>query len=209
VQSVVVKLNAGEAGVHLEGRDDQNQLLLRALSHPLRVKMLRVLSEQVASPSMMSKMLREPLGSVAYHATVLLEYDCIEEVRQRPRRGATEHFYRAKPNSSLGSLNWQQIPAALKGDLAGVSLDSFTDHVLAAVEKGAFKQSNESFFSWHPLTVDARGQQELRDLLQEVAASFEVVADRSRRRLGKEDGTSLLVAVAAIEASREAAEDAT
>ncbi len=182
------------------GRDESNQQLLRALKHPLRVEMLRVLGEQVASPNMMAKMLRVPLGTVSYHATVLLECDCIEEVRQEPRGGAVEHFYRAKPNSSLGSLKWQQVPIELKRNLAAMSLDSFTDRVVSAVKKGAFEKGNQSSFSWHPITVDARGRQEVRELLDEVVAGLEVVADRSRRRLGEEDGTCLLVAVAAIEA---------
>jgi DNA-binding transcriptional ArsR family regulator len=193
----------GEAGVQLGGRDESNQQLLRALNHPLRVEILRILGEQVASPKMMAKMLRVPLGTVSYHAKVLLACDCIEEVRQASRRGATEHFYRAKPNSSVGSLKWQQVPAKLKKDLAALSLDSFTDRVVSALEKGAFKKSNQSIFSWHPITVDAQGRQELHDLLDEVVAGIEVVANKSRRRLGEADGTSLLVAVAAIEAAEE------
>src|SRR4051794_31727936 len=107
-----------EARVQLGERDESNQQLLRALNHPLRVEMLRVLGEQVAGPNMMAKMLRVPLGTVSYHAKVLLKCNCIEEVRQASRRGATEHFYRAKPNSSLGSLRWQQVPAELKKNLA-------------------------------------------------------------------------------------------
>src|SRR6187200_3733403 len=100
-------------GDQLGGRDESNQQLLRALKHPLRVEMLRILGEQGASPNMMAKMLRVPLGTVSYHAKVLLEFDCIEEVRQEPRGGATEHFYRAKLHSSLGSLKWQQVPIEL------------------------------------------------------------------------------------------------
>jgi DNA-binding transcriptional ArsR family regulator len=181
------------------GRDESNQQLFHALKHPLRVEMLRVLGEQVASPNMMAKMLREPLGTVSYHAKVLLKCGCVEEVKQAPRRGATEHFYRAKPRSSLGSLNWQQVPSELKKDLAAMSLDSFTDRVVSALKKGAFKKGNQSIFSWHPITVDERGRQEVREILDDFVAGLEVVADRSRRRLEVEEGTSLLVAVAAIE----------
>jgi DNA-binding transcriptional ArsR family regulator len=183
--------------------EEVNQQLVRALNHPLRVAMLRLLSEQVASPNMMSKILHEPLGNVSYHAKVLLECDCIEEVRQRPRRGATEHFYRAKPSSSPGSLSWQRVPAALKQDLAAMSLDSFTARVVSALKKGAFQKTNESTFSWQSITVDEQGRHEVRELLQEVVAGFKVVADKSRRRLGEEDGISLVVAVAAIEAGIE------
>lgn len=185
------------------GRDRRDQQLIRALNHPLRVEILRVLSEQVASPNIVSKVLRKPLGDVSYHMKVLLDCDCVEEVRQGQVRGATEHFYRAKPSSSLGSLNWQKIPPAVKRDLSSMSLDSFVVRVVSAVERGAFEEDNRSLFSWHPIAVDARGRQELHEFLEEVVAGFKVIADKSRRRLGEEDGFPLLVAVAAIEAQTE------
>lgn len=185
------------------GRDRQDQQLIRALNHPLRVEMLRVLSEQVASPNMITKLLRRPLGHVSYHMRVLLECGCIEEVRKGQVRGATEHFYRAKPDSCLGSLYWQEIPAALKRELSSMSLDDFALRVVSAVERGAFEEHNQSIFSWHPIAVDSQGRQELHEFLEEVVDGFKVIADKSKRRLGEEDGFPLLVAVAAIEAQTE------
>jgi len=149
---------------------------------------------------MMSKLLREPLGTVVYHAKVLLECQCIEEVRQEARRGTAEHFYRATPNSSLGSWDWQKVPAALRRDLVAVSLDSFASRVIQSLEQGAFEASDESSFTWQTITVDGCGRKELREILDEVRASFELIADRSKRRQGKKDGTPFVAAVAAFEA---------
>lgn len=172
--------------------------LIHALKHPLRVKMLRVLSEQTASPKMMAQMFREPLGTVSYHADVLRQYECIEEVRREPRRGAEEHFYRAKPKASLGARSWQQVPAALKEDFVAMSLESFSSRFIQALENGAFNEGKGSDFSWEPITVDEHGWQETREILEEVGARFESVAERSRRRLAGDDGISLVVVFGAI-----------
>jgi DNA-binding transcriptional ArsR family regulator len=69
----------------------------RALDHPLRADILRILSEEPTSPNALSSVLGESLGNVAYHTRVLLEYDCIELVCARPVGGTVEHVYKAKP----------------------------------------------------------------------------------------------------------------
>jgi hypothetical protein len=38
---------------------------------------------------------------VAYHVKVLKDYDVIETTRIEPRRGAIEHFFRARPRKQL------------------------------------------------------------------------------------------------------------
>src|SRR5215211_3459933 len=69
--------------------------LARALSHPLRLKLLAALNEGVASPNQLANRLGEPLANVSYHVRILLDLDCIELVETAQRRGAIEHFYRA------------------------------------------------------------------------------------------------------------------
>src|SRR3954454_9607897 len=127
--------------------------LLRALNHPLRVKILRILGEQTASPKMMSRTLRAALNAVSYHVDVLLQTECIEEVRREPRRGSDEHFYRAKPSASLGARTWQQVPSPLKDDFVAMSLESFSSRVVEALAKGAFEEGEGSTFSWQSITV--------------------------------------------------------
>jgi DNA-binding transcriptional ArsR family regulator len=40
---------------------------VRAISHPLRIRLLAALDEQPASPVMLAEMFDQPLGTVAYH----------------------------------------------------------------------------------------------------------------------------------------------
>lgn len=70
----------------------------QALAHPTRVRILRFLKDaEVASPNTMATEFRVSLGSVSYHVRRLHKLGFLKLVKQVPRRGATEHFYRLAP----------------------------------------------------------------------------------------------------------------
>ena len=74
-----------------------DERLAKALSHRLRVQILRRLEEAgEASPKELAQALGEPVGNISYHVCILRELDCVELVRTEPRRGALAHFYRAE-----------------------------------------------------------------------------------------------------------------
>ncbi len=50
-----------------------------------------------ASPGELAKSLDEPLGNISYHTRLLSDLGVFELVRQTPRRGAIESFYRLRP----------------------------------------------------------------------------------------------------------------
>lgn len=82
------------------------QLLARANTHPLRISILEVLGMdggRTLSPSDLSYELRTPLSNVNYHVTELRRTGLVELARERPVRGATEHFYREVKISSNGN----------------------------------------------------------------------------------------------------------
>lgn len=84
------------------------QLLARANTHPLRISILEVLGMdggRTLSPSDLSYELRTPLSNVNYHVTELRRTGLVELTRERPVRGATEHFYREAKISSNGNRN--------------------------------------------------------------------------------------------------------
>lgn len=83
---------------HPESIDQQ---LVMALAHPVRIQILRVLSERVASPNMLAADLETGLTHVAYHTRVLDRCGCLELVETAQRRGATEHFYKAREDTTF------------------------------------------------------------------------------------------------------------
>ena len=61
-------------------REELDPRIVRALSHPIRHRVLVALNERVASPKELAAELGEPLGNVSYHTRVLAQLGCIELV---------------------------------------------------------------------------------------------------------------------------------
>lgn len=71
--------------------------LARASAHPLRISILEILGidgGRVLSPMDLSRELQIPLSNTNYHVTELARTGLIELAKERPVRGAVEHFYR-------------------------------------------------------------------------------------------------------------------
>lgn len=67
-------------------------------NHPLRRKILQAAEEahaqgRLVSPIGLRKQLKEPMGSVSYHITVLRDEGALKLLGEVPRRGASEHLY--------------------------------------------------------------------------------------------------------------------
>jgi DNA-binding transcriptional ArsR family regulator len=173
--------------------------LINAYAHPLRVEILHILSERVASPIEMSKDLGEPIGTVAYHVKVLSKWDLIEEVNSEPRRGAVEHYFKSTPNSALGAIDWDGVPPGLRQNLAAASLATLVPQLITALEAETLENRDSSFLSWQPLTVDELGRKEVAEILGHVDARLKAVAKESRRRLKAQDGISVVAVVGAVD----------
>lgn len=84
----------GVRSVAVEGGD---QALLFLLRHPLRRRLWRLFVEEgeELSPKELADFTKQPLVNVALHVRVLRDHGAVELVRERPSRGAVEHFYKA------------------------------------------------------------------------------------------------------------------
>jgi DNA-binding transcriptional ArsR family regulator len=71
------------------------EVLARALDHPVRAKALTIMSQRVACPKEISEQIEAPLSSVSYHVRVLDDLGLIEIVEEESVRGSVSHFYRA------------------------------------------------------------------------------------------------------------------
>lgn len=69
--------------------------LIKALNHPLRRRILRLLHEtgERSSPARMREKLGGELSCVSYHVTVLVRFGALKGAGEEQVRGAIEHFY--------------------------------------------------------------------------------------------------------------------
>src|ERR1700754_4320360 len=79
-----------------ERPDAVDARVVKALSHPTRVRILELLQHrELASPVELATELGIPLGTVSYHVRRLEVLGFIELATRTQRRGAVEHHYRA------------------------------------------------------------------------------------------------------------------
>jgi DNA-binding transcriptional ArsR family regulator len=162
-----------------------DQRLVKALAHPLRVQILIILNERMASPNELSKELEEGLSQVSYHVKVLKDYECIEMVKTEPRRGAVEHYYRATARAFLTDQDWQQLPDSVKPGVSASVLKMLVDDVVGALQGGTFDARDDRHISWTPGVVDEQGWTETVDLINETLDKAMAIQSESAARLSK------------------------
>ena len=179
-----------------------DQRLVHALAHPLRVRILEVLSDHVASPNSLASRLDTGLSDVAYHTRALDRYGALDLVDTAQRRGATEHFYKANPEAFVGSPRWRQVPRAVRGGVSAATLQTFLDKAIAALEAGTLDCRDDTVFRWMPLHLDEEGWREIVAILEEATKLMLSAHVRSQDRLnesGGEGAVSTVVGMAAFE----------
>jgi DNA-binding transcriptional ArsR family regulator len=162
-------------------REELDPRIVRALSHPIRHRVLVALNERVASP----KELAAELGELA-------QLGCIELVSTTQRRGALEHHYRAVMRPFFDDAAWAQIPVSTRRSLFDSDLDRLWNDVAEAAKAGGFDHPR-AHASWTALEVDEQGFNELADLLGSVVErALEIQAESAARRDGEADADPAL-----------------
>ena len=116
--------------------------MAKALSHPLRFRLLQHYSQQVTSPSEVSRALGVRLGDVTYHTRVLRDLGFVELVRTAQVRGAKQHFYRATVRPWLDDEAAAAVPHEARGAiLSGVVADVWAD-LNASATAGALNRAD-------------------------------------------------------------------
>jgi DNA-binding transcriptional ArsR family regulator len=186
-----------ETNSHERETIDQN--LVRALAHPMRVRILEALQGRTASPTELAREFHESLGVVSYHTNALLEVDCIEQVSTRPKRGTIEHFYTARPRSFIGHQDWRAVPFSVRGGVTNEALRTFVAKVGAAIDADTIDGRDDTTLNWMPVTVDEQGWRETAEILDRALRDVMTVAAASRRRLGGAEGIPVVTGLAAFE----------
>jgi predicted ArsR family transcriptional regulator len=168
-------------------KEGVEQVVAKAFAHPLRVQILIILNEKVASPNMLAQQLDQSLNLVAYHVRVLEKYDCIELVDTKQRRGATEHFYRATRRQFLTDSEWSRLPESLRPGLSGAMLKTAFDDVEEALDQGTFDELEDRHLSRTPMVVDKKGWEEAAELLAGTLDRLLEIQSESTSRMAGSD----------------------
>jgi predicted ArsR family transcriptional regulator len=173
-------------------KDGVEQIVAKAFAHPLRVQILIILNERIASPNLLAQELDQSLNLVAYHVRVLEKYDCIELVDTKQRRGATEHFYRATRRQFLSDAEWSRMPSVLRPGLSGAMLKAVFDDIEEAVSKDTFDEIEDRHLSRVPMVVDKKGWDDVAALLGETLDRLLKIQAEASARIASGDQPGML-----------------
>jgi len=178
-------------------------LVIKALGHPVREHILAVLNERVASATEIGEELGADVSAFYHHVEELERLGCIERVETRKRRGASEHFFRAKQAVFFDDAAWAELPESLKGDLTNSFVQSIFDDVVAALKAKTLDARDDRHVSWVPGLLDARAWRQSMELMEETLGRLIEIQDESALRLAKseEEGIATTFAILAFEAA--------
>ena len=164
--------------------DIQDPRLVKALAHPLRVRILGILEVRTASPSEIAEELGLRLTNVSYHVRVLADYKLIKLVRRTPRRGAVEHHYRTVGRMGISDGAWGDAPDVVKEASLGTILFQVSAHVNHAAAAGGF-DAPEAHISRRQMVLDTEGWRELsRRLLALLDRARQIESESASRATG-------------------------
>lgn len=173
-------------------KEGVEQIVAKAFAHPLRVQILIILNERVASPNLLAQELDQSLNLVAYHVRVLEKYDCIELVDTKQRRGATEHFYRATRRQFLSDDEWARMPASLRPGLSGATLKAAFEDIEDAVTSDTFDELDDRHLTRVPMVVDRKGWSDVAELLLGTLDRLFEIQGEASERLANSDEAAML-----------------
>jgi DNA-binding transcriptional ArsR family regulator len=163
---------------------------VKALSHPLRVRILAMLQEREASPVELAEWLGARLGTVAYHVRALHQIDLIELVGETQVRGAVAHHYRAKERPRVSDEAWGEAAPVAKQAAIGAALQTIDEYARASAASGGFDRP-DAHLTRTSLRLDGEGWDQVAkaclELLERVQRIEAATAERIAQGAGDEE----------------------
>jgi DNA-binding transcriptional ArsR family regulator len=157
--------------------------LMKAASHPIRVQAYSILAERVASPKEVAYLIKEDVSNVSYHIRELVKLRLIEPVTTRPRRGATEHFYRSVQRPLVTETEWREFSPEQRENFTTWAIQLILIDVARSMSMGLFDERPDRHLTRTPFQVDEKGWRELVGIhLDAFTRSLEVQARSDERR---------------------------
>ncbi|HSS32335.1 MAG TPA: hypothetical protein VLL27_03545 [Solirubrobacterales bacterium] len=172
--------------------------LHKALSHPMRYRIMMVLGEVEASPKELAEMLEEDFQRVCEQVRLLRDGGFIELVAEDQRRGGTQHFYKATVRPLLDADEWARLPLVVRETVSATTLRAIFDDATAAMKSGAFEAHPHRVLIEKPMIVDEQGYKDADASALRHLAELNKIAAESAARLIETGEQGIPVKTAAL-----------
>src|SRR3954447_26003893 len=156
---------------------------IKAMSHPLRAALLRILADRTASPAEMARELDEELSNVSYHTKQLVGFDCAELVSTRPVRGALEHFYRATERHLIDTEEWDELEPLVAEDLVCEFMQKTLDDFVVSARAGIIGTDADFHLTRTLHVLDEEGMKEALEAHERARMEVVEIEARSAARM--------------------------
>jgi DNA-binding transcriptional ArsR family regulator len=156
---------------------------LRAISHPIRIRLLAMLDEEPASPVVLASKLNQPLGTIAYHVRTLYDLGLLKLVSTRQRRGATEHYYKTAAHPASSEEAWERLDAISKQRLLTALIAKATDYATRSAAAGGF-DAKDAHISTDSLKLDRQGWETLAQESKRWLTRVREIEQEAAERIG-------------------------
>jgi len=167
-------------------REQARENLQAAMSHPMRARIHRILTERTASPKEIAEVLdfdRKKIPNVSHHCKRLLELKCAELVDERPVRGAVEHFYRATTLHIVITEDWEELHPAVKTDLVCDFFQAGVDDFTSSVKAKMVGSSDRFHLTRTRLVLDDQAIDEVLEIQERARLEIEEAQAKAANRL--------------------------
>jgi Helix-turn-helix domain len=179
-------------------RATPEEAIAKVFSHPLRARLLLMISESPDSPNGLAAKLDEPLATVAYHVRELAKYECIELLDTKQRRGATEHFYRSTTRPTIGTPEWSKLSLAERRPQSRLAVQLILSDVIAADAADTFDSKVDRHVSRAPVHVDQEGWDKIARACDEFMELVLETQEESANRVAAAPETPTIPAAVAL-----------
>lgn len=170
---------------------------VKALSHPLRVRILGILEDRAASPVELTQHLDASLGTISYHVRQLHQLGLLELVGETPRRGAIEHHYRARPRPGASDGAWDSASVIAKQAVIGAELSHTAHAAERAASSGGFDREPARLERLR-LRLDDRGRDQLGRAVAKLVDEAHRIEAAAAKRIAAAEQPAQDMALAAL-----------
>lgn len=156
--------------------------LVKAFAHPLRIQILTLLDNRVASPKQIAAELHTPLPNTAYHVRQLASLGLVELVRRTVRGGAVEHHYTTKIRPTISDELWGELPEIVKRAAMSGAVHQALHEMARAIDAGGFSHA-DAHMTRSTARLDEKGWKAMTRELHRAFERVTKVVEEADKRL--------------------------
>lgn len=166
------------------------EALVKALSHPLRIQALTILTERIAGPKEIAATLGMPekVSNVSYHVRVLEDLGFVEVVKEEAVRGAVAHYYKAVEREIITSPEWSSLNPRVRNTFSTIVINTLVGDTSRSMKAGLLDRRGDRLFSRVILRLDESGWNKVRAIQTAALESTLKEQAAAERRLNGTEG---------------------